>query len=129
MANPYAPPKAEVGDITAENESFQDIKLWSAKGRVGRLRVLAYSSAATLITIVGGGVVVGMLVAIFVRKIGPSSILLINTIYIPMIIFNVLTLIKRSHDMGWSGWTVLIAIFIPFTALIWIFKAGTAGEN
>ena len=78
---------------------------------------------------IGGGFVMGILVAIFVKAVGMSSILLIYAIYIPLIIFNILALIKRSHDMGWSGWTVLIAMFIPLAVLIWMFKAGTDGEN
>jgi uncharacterized membrane protein YhaH (DUF805 family) len=45
------------------------------------------------------------------------------------LIFVTLIMIQRSHDMGWSGWTVLLGILIPFVGLIWIIKSGTAGEN
>jgi hypothetical protein len=30
--------------------------------------------------------------------------------------------------MDWSGWTILLAI-IPLVGLIWLFKAGSPGEN
>jgi uncharacterized membrane protein YhaH (DUF805 family) len=40
----------------------------------------------------------------------------------------VLTAIQRSHDMDWSGWTVLLMI-IPFVGLIWIFKRGSEDTN
>lgn len=122
MANPYSPPKSEVSDITSESEEFQEIKLWSAQGRIGRLRYLAYITVAYLLTIVFGGI----FAAFMAKTIGP---LIIFLVYVPMVIFNILSLIKRSHDMNWSGWTVLIAMFVPFAALIWVFKAGTAGSN
>jgi len=125
MANRYSPPKAEVGDITSENEEFQAIKLWSATGRIGRLRYLAYFTVAYLITAFGGGIVA----AILIPSMGSSGIGFLYLVYIPLLIFNILTLIKRSHDMNWSGWTVLIAMFIPFAIFIWIFKAGTDGVN
>jgi len=121
-SNPYSPPKSEVGDVTAEAESFQEIKLWSAQGRIGRLRYLAYTTAATLITVLAGGIVA----AVLIPMIGPSSV---TIIYAPLAIFSILTLIKRSHDMNWSGWTCLIAMFIPFAGLIWFFKSGSESTN
>ena len=40
--------------------------------------------------------------------------------------------VKRAHDIGWTGWMVLL-LFIPIVGLIfWIlllFKPGTHGEN
>jgi hypothetical protein len=43
-----------------------------------------------------------------------------------------LTTIQRCHDIGWSGWAVLLN-FIPFVnlfvMLMWIFKRGDAGAN
>lgn len=120
-SNPYSPPKAEVSDITTEVESFQPINLWSASGRIGRLRYLAYSMAASLVF----GVVVGLLTLMLGKSAAPLVILLME---IPLLVFTVLLAIKRSHDMNWSGWTVFLAI-IPLAGLIWMFKSGTLGNN
>src|SRR2546422_407905 len=43
---PYAPPRSEVADVTDVPTSFQPVRIWSARGRIGRLRLLAYSAAA-----------------------------------------------------------------------------------
>jgi uncharacterized membrane protein YhaH (DUF805 family) len=119
--NPYAPPGAAVGDIAAAGQEFQPIGMWSAAGRIGRLRYLAYSTAASLL--MGFWSVAAS--ALLGPDLGAIAILLG---YIPVLIFVVLALIQRSHDMDWSGWTVLLAL-IPFVALIWMFKSGTAGRN
>jgi uncharacterized membrane protein YhaH (DUF805 family) len=79
-------------------------------------------------------------------------------LYIPFLIFAVFTGIKRSHDMNWSGWTLLIpfvsviglgvtsaiavnrnnlgiaiialiALALSLSGLIWVFKKGTEGSN
>ena len=46
--NPYAAPRAEVGDVEVAQE-YQEIHMWSASGRIGRLRYLAYSTGALLL--------------------------------------------------------------------------------
>jgi uncharacterized membrane protein YhaH (DUF805 family) len=48
--------------------------------------------------------------------------------YVPLLIFSVLQLIKRAHDMDWSGWMSFLVI-IPLVGFIWLFKSGTRGEN
>jgi uncharacterized membrane protein YhaH (DUF805 family) len=123
--NPYIPPRAEVADVHAASSGYQDIKFWSAGGRIGRLRYLAYLSIGYLgMFVVGvvGGIIAGltsspMLVPVFV---GLAAI--------PYVVFCILMLIQRTHDMGWSGWAALLTL-IPFVAFVWLFKAGTPGDN
>lgn len=119
--NRYTPPRAAVADVYADEET-QPIRLWSATGRLGRLRYFAYPMGAWLVVgaAVGlGRVLLGPVVAGALAVIG----------YVAAAVFAVLTTIKRSHDMDWSGWTCLIAIFVPFAALIWLFKGGTPESN
>ena len=117
--NPYAAPRAEVSDV--HTEETQPVRLWSASGRVGRLRYLAYATGATLIA----GCFVGLLTAL----LGTAAAAVITIIaYVVLTVFSVLLMIQRSHDMDWSGWTILLAI-IPLVALIWLLKAGTQGPN
>ncbi len=120
-ANPFSPPRAVVADVHQEVTEFSTPKVWSAKGRIGRLRYLAYTTV--------GGLIVGAVAAAAFIAAGPDvGAILGVAIYIPLVVLSFLSLIQRSHDMGWSGWTCLLC-FIPFVALIWVFKAGTAGEN
>ncbi|HET9862708.1 MAG TPA: DUF805 domain-containing protein [Steroidobacteraceae bacterium] len=119
-SNPYAAPRAAVGDIEDAQE-FQEVRMWSASGRVGRLRYLAYTTGATLLAVLvatAAGLVLG-------AAVGSALGILI---YIVTVVFSILVAIQRSHDMDWSGWTVLLTI-IPVVGLIWVFKAGSAGTN
>jgi uncharacterized membrane protein YhaH (DUF805 family) len=117
--NPYAAPRAAVSDI--ETTEVQEVQMWSATGRIGRLRYLAYGAGATLVV----GAIAGLLGTVLDPGTAGTVTLLL---YIPLIWFSAITGIKRSHDMNWSGWTVLLTL-IPFVALVWIFKAGTPGSN
>lgn len=124
-ANPYAPPQASVRDIGATPAHFQTVDVWSFRGRIGRLRFLAYSMVAYL-----GMMLVSVLISVVgVAMKTPTLISTVSLLpLIPYFIFVALLTIRRSHDMGWSGWMSLLAI-IPIVGLIWIFKGGDAGQN
>jgi len=119
-ANPYTAPQARVADIAQDGE-YQPIKMWSATGRIGRLRYVAYTFGASVIV----GALSGFLTAIVGPEIGALVMLLV---YIPLIVFSILIAIQRSHDMNWTGWSVLLML-IPLVGLIWLFKPGTDGPN
>ncbi|MET3497138.1 DUF805 domain-containing protein [Variovorax boronicumulans] len=126
-SNPYAAPNAAVADMYDEAR-VQPVKLWSAKGRIGRVRFLAYSFYSYLIFIMAAialGVVIGLA---GVGKSEGAVTLVTMVIAIPYLVFYVLIGIQRSHDMDWSGWMLFLAL-IPFVALIWVFKPGTKGSN
>ena len=46
--NPYQPPSAAVADIAPE-DGVQPVRVWSARGRIGRLRYMAYGTSAYLL--------------------------------------------------------------------------------
>jgi uncharacterized membrane protein YhaH (DUF805 family) len=118
--NPYEAPQSRVADLP-EEVGFQPIKLWSASGRVGRLRYLAHTAAASIL--------VGIVSTVLTLALGPTTGALVPLLaYIPFVVFCVLVGIKRSHDMDWNGWTMLLSL-IPLIGLIWLFKAGSKGEN
>ena len=126
-ANPYAAPRAAVDDIYEDNASVQPVKLWSAKGRIGRVRFLAYMLYSYLLGIIGAGVLGGIIGASGLGT--PTGIGVVTVLaLIPYFIFYVLVAIQRTHDMDWSAWTLLLAL-IPFVGLIWVFKGGTQGRN
>ncbi|HEY8359847.1 MAG TPA: DUF805 domain-containing protein, partial [Ramlibacter sp.] len=123
--NPYAPPQAAVADLAPASHGVQPVKLWSAQGRVGRLRYLAHLLVAYVLAIVAAfaaGLLGGM----------AGSELLINlaagAVMLAYLVFVILKTIQRSHDMDWNGWSALLAL-IPLVGLIWIFKGGTPGGN
>jgi len=118
-SNRYAAPRAAVSDIEGTQE-YQEIRMWSASGRVGRLRYLAYTT--------GGGLVAGCVAVVLGGALGGFGMILALLVYIAAIVFSVMIAIQRSHDMDWTGWTVLLTL-IPLVGLIWVFKPGSEGVN
>jgi uncharacterized membrane protein YhaH (DUF805 family) len=121
--NPYVPPQAELE--SPHSGGFQVVSYWSATGRIGRLRYLAYSTGGYLI-LIAVSFVLGA-IAGFVGKASIAGVVGVLAA-IPYMVFAVMLGIRRAHDMDWSGWTVLLAL-IPLVGLIWLFKGGTPGEN
>lgn len=119
-SNRYAAPRAAVSDIEGTQE-YQEIRMWSASGRLGRLRYLAYATGAYLVAVA----IAAGLAAVLGESLGA---IVAVVVYIATLVFSVLVAIKRSHDMDWSGWTVLLTL-IPFVGLIWLFKRGSEGTN
>lgn len=124
-ANPYQPPRANVEDVRPRVEQYQPVRFWSTKGRVSRLQYLGYLMGGYLLVLLSAAILGGILGAAGAVKAAPLAFILP---IIPYTLFSIIMLIQRSHDMGWSGWSALLA-FIPFAAFLWVFKAGTPGEN
>jgi uncharacterized membrane protein YhaH (DUF805 family) len=127
----FAPPRARVDDMPSPDAAggYQPVKIWTTKGRIGRLRLLAYS--------VGGYIVLAIVLFVLglvglksgqdaVNPLLSAAVSLVCLL--PYMVMLGLLYAQRSHDMGWSGWTSLAA-FIPLVGLIWVFKAGTPGAN
>jgi uncharacterized membrane protein YhaH (DUF805 family) len=128
--NPYHPPQAVVADVgDAYEGTFQEMKVWSWRGRLGRLRFLAYGAVAYLVYMVLT-VAIGLTAAVSGADAPGSGLFdaIIWVLLIPYSAFVALVTIRRSHDMGWSGWMSLLAL-IPLVGLIWLFKAGSPDAN
>jgi uncharacterized membrane protein YhaH (DUF805 family) len=129
--NPYAAPRAEVADVYGDDAGVQPLKLWSGKGRIGRLRFLAWMFYSYLLVILVSAVLGGIVgfAGLAGGDKGNIAIAITTAIaVIPYLVFYVLAAIQRTHDMDWSAWMLLLAL-IPFVALIWVFKPGTKGVN
>lgn len=125
VANPYQPPRAKVEDVRGGSGAYQAVRIWSAKGRVSRLQYLGYLMGGYLLVILGAAVVGAIAAA---AGLGKSASALGAIAAIPYMVLSILLSIQRAHDMDWSGWTSLLTL-IPFVAFVWIFKAGTPGDN
>lgn len=119
--NQYAPPQAHVADLHADGVG--ELKLFSAQGRIGRLRYLAYATVASLVHgMVSGVLAVGL--ASSTTALAAASLLALAV----LLWFSVITGIKRCHDIGISGWWTLTSI-IPVIVFAWIFWPGSRGAN
>ena len=124
--NPYAPPKAEVADMSAAQAGFQPVRFWPPSGRIGRLRLLAYATAIMAATQLAATILVVILRA--TSAVNPLFAILGYVVWISTLVLLFLLYIQRAHDMDWSGWAGLLGL-IPLVNLIFVFKAGTLGAN
>ncbi|MCI3943482.1 hypothetical protein K0038_00475 [Pseudomonas syringae] len=123
-ASPYAPPKAPVVN---EHYGHSTLKVFTTNGRIGRLRFLAWSmvQCVTLValmslalmvmswSLVGGGLLIAILLVAFMT-------------------IGVMIGVQRLHDLGWSGWLLLLNL-VPFVGTLFPFLImalpGTRGPN
>jgi uncharacterized membrane protein YhaH (DUF805 family) len=121
--NQYAPPQAQVADAPLSG-GVAEMKLFSAKGRIGRLRYLAYGAGASFLYYFALSVLPFALLGLGTALLYVS---LVSTLA-ALLWFNVITGIKRCHDMNISGWWSLTLI-VPVIVLAWMFVPGDRGEN
>ncbi len=115
--NPFNPPQASVDDDLNGVESKFTLNLFSASGRIGRMRYLTYSIGLGMIVALVGGIL-----SIFI-----SPALFVLT-YVAMVYINIMLTIKRCHDFNVTGWLSLL-ILIPLAYLVFLFIPGTNGAN
>jgi len=119
--NQYAPPRAQVADV-AQGAGVAELNYFSAQGRIGRLRYLAWATGASFLY--------NILVTVATLALHDSILMSVVGIagLIAVIWFSILCAIKRCHDMDISGWWSLTAI-VPIIALAWVFWPGSKGVN
>lgn len=116
--NPYSAPNAHVSDMQ-NDDGFGDLKIFTSKGRIGRIRYLMYTMGVGLV----GALLAGLMMIIPV--IGPF---LVIAMYVAILVVSVFLTIQRSHDFNTTGWMSLV-LLIPLVSLIFYFIPGTKGSN
>ena len=123
--NPYSAPQTNVtrGDVDPDEE-HGELKVFSARGRLGRVRYIGYSFGISILIIVALLVLAGL-----ASLIDPTAALLVVVIgYVALIVVQFLLTIQRAHDMNVTGWLSLI-LFVPLAFLVFWLVPGTRGEN
>ena len=118
-ANPYRAPVAQVADPASDRVSA--INIWSAKGRLGRVRYIGYS--------VGLGLLVNFAAAFLAALFGsgPGTVIYVAGMAGGVMIHALLS-IQRAHDFNTTGWIAILA-FVPLLNFVFWFVPGTDGEN
>ena len=121
-ANPYRAPAAAVADAP---EQFQEVKIFSAAGRIGRARYIAYSIGLSFLIMMVFGFIGG-----FAGGGGSGGIALvaIGAGYLFTFILMFMLTIQRAHDFNTTGW-LSILVLIPLVNFIFWFIPGTDGDN
>lgn len=129
--NPFAPPQAQVADVEVA-AATQPVKLWSAQGRIGRLRYLAYNAGAYFVAWFFAGIVVAVAALGSAAPVYLSLALIAVPLMIVFLVFSTLQLIKRCHDLGWNGWLWLLSL-VPVVNLFFflpvVFMPGRKSSN
>jgi uncharacterized membrane protein YhaH (DUF805 family)/Tfp pilus assembly major pilin PilA len=121
--NPYAAPQTNVarGDDPGD---YGEIRVFSASGRIGRVRYIGYSFGLSILVLIAFGILAGI-----AALADPTAAVLVAVAgYVVLLVVQVLLTIQRSHDMNVTGWLSLI-LLIPLAPLIFWFVPGTRGEN
>jgi uncharacterized membrane protein YhaH (DUF805 family) len=121
--NPYATPRARVADAEDDAE-FGEIKIFSATGRLGRVRYIDYQA--------GLGFLWALVLAALAGVAGAASPVAVAGVTIlghgALLTVLILLAIQRAHDFDSSGWLSLL-VFVPLVSLIFWFIPGRQGEN
>lgn len=124
--NPYQAPGARL-DVAGQEE-YSEVKFFSTKGRLGRVRYITYSIGYVLIMYLAIAVVFGFLAA--TGQMRNNAMVGLTTV-LTYALFIAATLVltrRRAHDFDKSGWWGLLAL-VPLVGLMFWFIPGTDGEN
>jgi uncharacterized membrane protein YhaH (DUF805 family) len=129
-ANPYETPQAALETATTI-EGYDETSVFSPKGRLGRAAYFVYSFGFSIVVLI----VASLLMAILIPMAGPDSAavpMVSGLLYLVVIPVSFIFMIKRLHDLDWSGWLSLVTL-IPLLGLViaipMLFFRGTQGAN
>jgi uncharacterized membrane protein YhaH (DUF805 family) len=128
--NPYEAPQASLQRENL-NETFDETSPFSAAGRFGRANYLAYSLGLYLIFML----VVGAVTAA-TSFMGDAASMIVGAVtliaYVALFGAAIIFMIRRLHDLNWSGWLSVLTV-VPLANLIiaipCLFFRGTSGPN
>lgn len=126
MNNPYNAPTADLSSPGDAGATYVP-KMLELRGRIGRVRYLAYTFGLTLLL----GLAMAMLMGVL-AMISEKLIMLGLILYIPLILATLVVAARRLNDLGQTGWLALLTLvpLLNFFFGLWlIFGAGSASAN
>lgn len=122
--SPYAPPQASIAPAQPEQG---ELRVFSVQGRIGRLRYLAWS-----LVIMAGLIGLFGVAGIVMAMSNTAGIALMALLTIAAVVVNVQIGVQRLHDVGLSGWFLLLNL-VPlvgtFVPLLMMALPGKCGAN
>jgi uncharacterized membrane protein YhaH (DUF805 family) len=129
LTNPYNAPGADLSQQGGNNAERYQPRVFSTKGRIGRVRYIAYSTAVSMVFVLIFIAIAAMVAMSSSGEGGAAMIgLMAVVLYIPLFAVGFIMAIRRVHDMGHSGWLSLL-ILVPLVNLWFLFAPGTDGPN
>jgi len=138
VSNPYSMPQAELRE-QAGDETYMPT-FFAVNGRIGRVRYLGYSVAASFLLMPIFAVLLAMTGVFSLISQGPAALGAIGAGFflgiIAMIVLafasGIIIARRRLHDLGKSGWLSLLMVVPVVSLLFWlwlVFGAGDADSN
>lgn len=123
-SSPYASPMALVDQ---DSDEVGELNIWGIEGRIGRMRYVAWSMVFMF------AMLPAVLVCALAFKVSPWLGGLLGIVAaIGAMVVGLQISIKRLHDIGWSGWLLLIGL-IPLVGsifqLLTFVMPGSKGSN
>jgi uncharacterized membrane protein YhaH (DUF805 family) len=112
--NPYAKPNAAVAEAA---EQYQEVKVFSTSGRIGRVRYIAWGMGLYFL--------LALLGVALMAAIGTAGMVIA---WIAIVVVWFMLTIQRCHDFNTTGWLSLLML-VPLVNLIFWFIPGTDGDN
>lgn len=132
-ADPYRPPRGAIAPPSSAN--CGEIKIFSARGRLGRVRYIGYwvglgLSASLVAGLLGGfAAVLGDTASWRVDLLATGGFVVLAVLALAM---SVLLTVRRLHDFDASGWWSTLAL-VPLANvvlyLVLLIMPGTQGSN
>lgn len=124
-ASPYAPPSANVAEELPE---YAELRPFGVEGRIGRLRYLAWS-----ISLMAAAMAVFGVVAIGFQLSEVVGAIIGVLALVAMAVVSVQIGVQRLHDIGWSGWLLLVNL-VPvvgsvFSIIMLVVPGSTAANR
>jgi uncharacterized membrane protein YhaH (DUF805 family) len=134
-SSPYQPPRSAITPTAPIH--FGELKIFSARGRLGRVRYIGYSMGLMLLTYLAMAVLGGAAIAMSRLQGGSDAINWLGSgvlivVGLTLFIASILLTIQRLHDFDASGWWALLML-APFANmvlyLVLLIMPGTQGPN
>lgn len=129
LHNPYLAPSASLSGGPATVSTYLPSP-WSLKGRIGRLRYVAYSFSLYLALLVPANLLLHL---VFGGPGGPGNMRLLTALSLfAMAAMTMVTSTRRLNDLGHSGWLSLLILLPLINILFWLWLAlapAKADEN
>jgi uncharacterized membrane protein YhaH (DUF805 family) len=124
--SPYTPPQTE---LVGDQEQYGEVRIFSASGRIGRLRYIAYSMGITMLVYLVMGAIFAVASMSMEREQAAIVLSLVTLLgMLVALVITVLLTVQRCHDFDTTGWLSLTLI-LPLVPLIFWFIPGTQGGN
>jgi uncharacterized membrane protein YhaH (DUF805 family) len=123
--NPYVAPQSDVEGVEIKNDEFYQPLLWTASGRIGRVRYLAYHMLGMLLVIAAMGLTLITSNSAIAGLLG----LIYGATAIAFYVYTFIWARRRLNDLGFSGWFQLVALIPLVNIILFLYLMFAPGEK